>query len=351
MGYRQKLIRIVTFLGGIYFFLEFVLPPDFFGIEIGAYHDQITTGFRTIGAMAIGLGIINLLMIHGGRFIFKRSGWQYGLVLLSSMFLMGIMAALDWSANSQVSQEADSFFHMRDFALKIANDHSQAVKDVPPLAKRLEALQTTLQSDVALLEKQRANWDFSRIPENDRASVLIESAEQDLSAAIELVKASLSELTALQEVSDQIVYLPKLAGAAESVGVLVRQILNQQYQFSDQKLFYEFLYSGIFIALGSAMFSLLGFYIASAAYRAFRIRSTESGLMLLAALLVMLGQIPFGIWLWAGLPDVRLWILEVPNSAAFRAVTFGAAVAGLVMAFRMWFSIESESFGSDKGES
>ena len=66
--------------------------------------------------------------------------------------------------------------------------------------------------------------------------------------------------------------------------------------------------------------------------------------MMAAALVVMLGQIPFGSWIWEGFPDLRLWLLRVPNAAAFRAIKIGAEVAGLIMAFRMWFSIESESF-------
>jgi hypothetical protein len=45
---------------------------------------------------------------------------------------------------------------------------------------------------------------------------------------------------------------------------------------------------------------------------------------------------------------VRLWLLRVPNSAAFRAIEIGAAIAGLVMAFRMWLSIESQSFSNEK---
>ncbi|MBN8550913.1 MAG: hypothetical protein J0M12_16490, partial [Deltaproteobacteria bacterium] len=107
---------------------------------------------------------------------------------------------------------------------------------------------------------------------------------------------------------------------------------------------YDLLYQGFFVSLGAAMFSLLGFYIAAAAYRAFRIKSLESALMMVAAVIVMLGQIPFGLWLWDGFPELRLWLLSVPNSGAFRAIKLGAAVAGLIMAYRMWFSIETESF-------
>ena len=92
------------------------------------------------------------------------------------------------------------------------------------------------------------------------------------------------------------------------------------------------------------MFALLAFYVASAAYRAFRIRSLESALMMLAAILVMLGQIPFGLWISDDLPLVRLWLLEVPNSAAFRAIAIGSGVAGLIMAFRMWLSLEADKY-------
>ena len=68
---RTRLIKLVTFLGGIYFFLEFVLPGTVFGVKIDTYHDQISNGFITIGAMAAGLGLINLIMQHGSKIIFR----------------------------------------------------------------------------------------------------------------------------------------------------------------------------------------------------------------------------------------------------------------------------------------
>jgi hypothetical protein len=108
---------------------------------------------------------------------------------------------------------------------------------------------------------------------------------------------------------------------------------------------YEFLYNGLFNHLGSSMFALLGVYIAAAAYRAFRIRSVESALMMGAALVVMLGQISFGAMIYEGLPALRQWLLEVPNSAAFRAIRLGAGVAGLMLAVRMWLSLESRAKG------
>ena len=139
------------------------------------------------------------------------------------------------------------------------------------------------------------------------------------------------------------------------------ELLTGLYDQTTVKGLCQVLFDGIFTALGSAMFSLLGFYIASAAYRAFRVQSLESLLMMCAALLVMLGQIPFGLKLqnfladWniihLDLPELRNWLLLVPSAAAFRAIKIGAAIAGLVIAFRMWLSIESENFSEESAGS
>ena len=113
---------------------------------------------------------------------------------------------------------------------------------------------------------------------------------------------------------------------------------------------YKCLFDGLYVSLGAAMFSLLAFYIASAAYRAFRIKSAEALLLLLAALLVMLGQIPFGAYLWPRFPQARLWVLQVFSTPAFRAIALGAAVAGLAMAMRMWLSLETSAFYREEEE-
>ena len=125
-------------------------------------------------------------------------------------------------------------------------------------------------------------------------------------------------------------------------------MLQAAYEQSNTKNVYRILFDGLFTALGAAMFSLLGFYIASAAYRAFRIYSLEASLMMIAALFVMLGQISFGPMIWEELPAIRHWLLTVPNTAAFRAIEIGTAIAAIVISFRMWLSIESEGFTKNK---
>ena len=123
---------------------------------------------------------------------------------------------------------------------------------------------------------------------------------------------------------------------------------------------YEVLFNGIFMPLQAATFSLLAFYIASAAYRAFRIQTAEAGLMMAAAFIVMLGQVPFGAWLTSALPEVgsplaffRLeklgeWVMSWLNTPAQRGITFGIAVGALAMSLRIWLSLERGTFFSEQ---
>lgn len=113
--------------------------------------------------------------------------------------------------------------------------------------------------------------------------------------------------------------------------------------------FNDFLFSGLMNNLSSAMFSLLAFYMVSAAYRSFRVQSLEAGLMMAAALVVMIGQIPLGCLLWGGMPEVRNWLMVQVSTPAFRGILFGALIAGLAMAVRMWLSLEKTSFGGEGG--
>ena len=124
---------------------------------------------------------------------------------------------------------------------------------------------------------------------------------------------------------------------------------------SDAKMYYDSLFSGLLINLDSAIFCLLAFYIASAAYRAFRVRTVEAALLMISALLVMLGLVNFGVMLtnwiptdsgWAYFRIERLsaWLLQWINMPAYRAVTIGVAVGALAMAMRMWLSLERGVF-------
>ncbi len=122
--------------------------------------------------------------------------------------------------------------------------------------------------------------------------------------------------------------------------------------------FFNIFFQGFLVSLQSTMFSLVAFYIVSASYRAFRIKSTETGLMMVAAVIIMLSLVPLGVVITNWIPTegtfgflgfLRLerigpWILANPNMAVQRAIAFGIAVGSLAMGLRIWLSLEKGSF-------
>lgn len=102
--------------------------------------------------------------------------------------------------------------------------------------------------------------------------------------------------------------------------------------------------------MSSTVFSLLAFHMATASYRAFRVKSGEAALMMTSAFIVMLGQIPIGLWLTHSLPSflqlpvMAQWILYIANSAAVRGMWFGMMVGAIAVGLRFWLSLERGAF-------
>jgi hypothetical protein len=108
----------------------------------------------------------------------------------------------------------------------------------------------------------------------------------------------------------------------------------------------KWIYDQIYSPMSATLFALLAFFIASAAFRAFKIRTFEAGLLAVAALLVMLGRVPLGNELTKFMPeDLRLgsiqdWIMNFPQNAAKRAILIGAALGVMATGLRVILGIE-----------
>lgn len=252
-----------------------------------AFQDEIVVAFICVSALAIGLGIINVLRSHGVNMLFMRRGWGFSATLVLSMVLTMVVMGIDWRNN--IAAE-----NARKYEMGIVGDMYARALGEWEKSGRVDA--EPKRADFALTEEQA-----------DRKN--------------EIMPGRLANDVSL-------IYTNVIMGIG-----------------------------GLFVSLGSAMFSLLAVYIAAAAYRAFRVKSGEAALMMIFAVLVMIGQTPIASILVDpilhlcriehGVTAIRSWVLVYVNTPAFRAIEIGAAIAGLAMGFRVWLSMERGAFSRD----
>jgi hypothetical protein len=108
---------------------------------------------------------------------------------------------------------------------------------------------------------------------------------------------------------------------------------------------FGWLYDYTLVPLQATMFSLLAFFVASAAYRAFRARSPQATVLLLAAILVMFGRVPLGEYLLSGIGQLSDWIMSVPNTAAQRGILIGISLGGIATSIKIICGIERAYLG------
>lgn len=255
---KRLLVVTLTFLGGLFYAVEFFLPPHPITEETRIVGWNLTSTAQVVGkasqvvaGFTFLLGVYNLVRIHGNTLRRRREGWQYSLSFFLAFTAMVVAAFWrDWY----------TWFGTPGMA------------DTVPL------------------------WIRDTRPEN---------------AA-----------------------LPHDA--------------------------YTLLFEGLYRALESTMFSILAFYIVSAAYRAFRIRSGEAAVLMITALILMMGQVPLGMavtnfiptgpsflgvdWSLLRIETFSQYILTAINAPVQRAIGFGLGLGALAMALRIWLSLERGTY-------
>ncbi|MBD3236962.1 MAG: hypothetical protein GF330_09680 [Candidatus Eisenbacteria bacterium] len=108
---------------------------------------------------------------------------------------------------------------------------------------------------------------------------------------------------------------------------------------------FTWVFNYAFSPLQATMFSLLAFYVASAAYRAFRVRNIDATLLLIGALIIMIGRVPLGKIMLPFMPEWAEWVMRFPNAAAQRGIIIGAALGAAAMSIRVMVGIEKPYLG------
>lgn len=120
----------------------------------------------------------------------------------------------------------------------------------------------------------------------------------------------------------------------------------------------DLLFEGMYQQMDAAMFSMIAFFILSAAYRAFRIRSVEATVMMASALILMLNLMGALTFAWGSgiesmvvntgnpfLMNFKLnvmadWLRSTMQIPAIRAIDFGVGLGALAMGLRLWLGLE-----------
>ncbi len=129
--------------------------------------------------------------------------------------------------------------------------------------------------------------------------------------------------------------------AANSVLILslflVTAVMGLQSQ--DNEVFI-WLYDYMMKPLGVTFVSMSMFYIATAAYRAFRAESIEAALLLGAGIIVLLGNAPIVAAKLGWVSEASGWVMKIPNMAGRRGLLIGASIGAVQTGLRVICGID-----------
>jgi len=108
---------------------------------------------------------------------------------------------------------------------------------------------------------------------------------------------------------------------------------------------YNWIYTLIVQPLSSALYGMNAFFIASASYRAFRARSIESGLLLVAAIFLMFLNAPIGGVIHPVLPQIGKIIWDLSGATGMRVILIGIGIGTLAIGLRIIIGQEKTPLG------
>lgn len=136
------------------------------------------------------------------------------------------------------------------------------------------------------------------------------------------------------------------AGIVVTVAVGLRA--NGKEIVNGASTWFGWVYNYALVPLQGTMFALLAFFIASAAYRSFRARSREAAVLLIAAVIVMMGRVPLGEYIFPLSGDLTQWILNVLNASVRRAILIGVSLGAVALSLKIIFGIERSYLGGGR---
>ena len=308
------------------------------------------TWFQIIASFAIILGALNLLRVHSEKIIRKQNNYQYSIFTILGFVLM-FSAGFIFKGAHYIKIDSINPSEV-DGVAKIISGNINTINEID-IRNTLELLSNGSINQITIDER----FIFSTVPD------------------------------------DIVSQINEYAGRVSDVD---QDALGKHIVVKGT--FYSWIYDYMFTPLTSTMFALLAFYVASASYRAFRIRNFEATLLLISGIILMLGRVSiakyysgwflayfFAILLsiilkqfikdrayhligsvlliiavtiygfisnWAidqpsflYLPDFQDWIMKFPTNAGKRAIMIGVALGIIGTSLRIIFGIDRSFIG------
>ena len=335
---RQMPTIIAISVGLFILFGHFINNP----VIQGFVNNDATQWFDIIASFAIFLGALNMLKLQVLKVVKKQRNWQYSILAIFG-FAFAIFAGF--------------FFRGANYI---------TLTDINP-------------KNVNTLVKH-----ISTVQEVDDPILMANGIKGSL-GSYEIPKIFISKASAKD-------FAASLSGIANDVTLGIKP-WGTHVQIKGS--LFSWMFFNIFTPLSSTMFALLAFFVASASYRAFRIRNFEATLLLVAGIILMIGRVPVGElvpwWLvstlmvfgigaliaplipdkkllfgiiiggivltsglgilldWnlavnmpaiLSLPNISEWIFDYPTAAGSRAIMIGIALGIIATSFRIILGIE-----------
>tara|TARA_Y100001970_G_C14133401_1_gene802958 strand:+ start:302 stop:1333 length:1032 start_codon:yes stop_codon:yes gene_type:complete len=200
-----------------------------------------TQWFDIIASFAVFLGALNMLKLQIIKIINKKKNWQYSILSVLG-FSFAILAGFFYKGANYVVITDIKLEDIRKVSEIIATETQH--KNIYEIESKLIKLESPYEVDKIFITKRNANRFI------DQIAPLVKKIE------------------------------------------LKSKPWGAHVQTEGSLFYWMFIY--MITPLGATMFALLAFFVASASYRAFRIRNFEATLLLIAGILLMLGRVPIG---------------------------------------------------------
>ena len=278
MFWKRKVpIAISAVVGFITLFGWFVNEPH---IE-SFVNDDATQWFDILASFAIFLGALNLLKLQGRKVISKKKGWQYSVVAI-----VGFAFAF-----------CTGFVLLGAYTVEITD-----------IGDRPDAVAEVLSGEIHMAEDAAM----------DILNVIRPGNPYSLEAPYFTERGARSVVEDLQKQGARAEVVPAQWGG----------------HLSTRGSLFNWMFRFMFTPLSATMFALLAFFVASASYRAFRIRNFEATLLLVSGIIIMLGRVPIGskISSWFMMYITVLAIgIGVNSWFKNRRITMGTVAGGLLL--------------------